>query len=54
MMMKSTYKKRKQANVKWKGYDNLFNNWIFLNLMNLLVETLMSKMNYLIMQQKLI
>ena len=46
--------------VKWKGYDNSFNSWIdkwvniFLNFMNLLVETLTSKLIYLIMEQKLI
>ena len=54
--------------VKWKGYDNLFNGWIdkkdivkwiykkwvsnSLNHINLLVETLMSKLIYLIMQKK--
>ena len=55
-------KKDDKLYVKWKGYDNSFNNWIdkkdlvntFLNLMKLLVETLMSKLIYLITQQKLI
>ena len=45
--------------VEWKGYDNSFNSWIsrvntFPNHMNLFVKTLMSKLIYLFMQQKLI
>ena len=46
-------KKGDKLYVKWKGYDNSFNSWIDkkdLNHMNLLVETLMSKLIYLIMQ----
>ena len=50
--------------VKWKGYDNSFNSWIdendleqkrvntFLNHLNHLVEVLMLKLIYQIMQQK--
>ena len=48
--------------VKWKGYDNLFDSWqrrhcikwvsTFLDDVNLLKETLKSKLIYLIMQQK--
>ena len=41
-------KKSDKLYAKWKGYDNSSNS--FLNLMNLLVETLMSKLIYLIMQ----
>ena len=39
--------------VKWKEYDSSFNSWIdkkantFLNVMNLLVETLISRLIYL-------
>ena len=50
-------KKGNKLHVKWKGYDNSFNSWIdkkdldkrvniFLNHLNLLVETLMSKLIY--------
>ena len=51
-------KKGDKLYVKLKGCDNSFNSYkcanTFLNLMNLLVETLISKLIYLIMQQKLI
>ena len=44
--------------VKWKGYDNLFNSWIdkkdlIVDVINVLMETLVSRLIYLIMQQKL-
>ena len=45
--------------VTWKGYDNLFNSWIdkkdlIVDVINVLMETLVSRLIYLIMQQKLI
>ena len=55
-------KKGDKLYVKWKGYENSFNSWIdkkrlaniFVDVMNLSIEKLMSKLVYLIMQQKLI
>ena len=57
-IVKVIKKKGNKLYVKWKRYDNSFNSRIdkkiniFLNHMALLVETLMSKLIYLIMQQK--
>ena len=55
-------KKGDKLYVKWKGYENSFNSWIdkkrlaniFVDVMNLSIEKLMSKLVYIIMQQKLI
>ena len=52
-------KKDGKLYIKRKKYDSSFNSWIgkrdlnLMNHMNLLVETLMSKLIHLIMQQKL-
>ena len=51
-------KKVDKLYIKRKGYDNSFNSWIgkrdlnLMNHMNLLVETLMSKLIHLVLQQK--
>ena len=56
-IQEQTKTKRNKLCVKWKGYDISFISWIDkkdLNQMSFLEETLMSKLIYLIMQQKLI
>ena len=59
-MKKVIKKKGDKIYVKWKGYDNSFNSWInkkvitFVDVINFLMETLVSKLIYPIMQQKLI
>ena len=49
-------KKGDKLHVKWKGYDNSFNSWIdkkAITFVDVLMETLVPKLIYLIMQQKL-